>query len=84
MLVLLLGFMAVAGVVVYRLWTMSPEPGAAYGLESVSIPAGAEVVSAAVQEGFVVVTYRLDGATLVRLYDGSSGEVVREIAVVAD
>lgn len=84
MLVLIVGFMAVAGVVVYRLSTMAPAPGAGFALESVSVPAGAEVISATVQDGLVAVTYRLEGETAIRLYDGESGDVVGEIAVVAD
>lgn len=84
MLILLVGFMAVAAAVVYRLSTMTPAPGTGYVLESVSIPAGAEVVSAQAQDGLVTVTYRQGEATAIRIYDGESGEVVREIAVVAE
>ncbi len=84
MLILLVGFMAVAGVVVYRLSTMSSEPGGAYALESISVPAEAELVSATAQDGLVTVTYRSGETTAIRLFDGRSGELLREIAVVGD
>lgn len=84
MLILLMGFMTIAGVVVYRLSTMTSNPGAAFALESVSVPAGAEVISAMAQDGLVMVTYRLGEETMIRLYDGESGEIVSGIAVVAE
>lgn len=84
MLILLMGFMTIAGVVVYRLSTMTSNPGAAFALDSVSVPAGAEVISATAQGGLVTVTYRLEGDTAIRLYDGESGEMVGEIAVVGE
>jgi hypothetical protein len=84
MLILLIGFMAVAGVVVYRLSTMAPNPGGAYALESVSVPAGAEVISAQAQDGLVTVTFRLGDAVTIRVVNGADGEILRDIAVVAD
>lgn len=84
MLIMLIGFMAVVLVVVYRLSTMGSSADAAYQLESVSIPAGAELVSAQADGGMVTVTYRTDDASTIRIYDGKTGEMVREIAVVAE
>ncbi|MCD7060422.1 DUF6476 family protein [Pelagibacterium xiamenense] len=81
MLIMLIGFMAIAGVVVYRLATLNVDPAAEFALETVSVPAGAEVVSSAVQDGLVTVTYVLDGTTTIRLFDGETGDIVREIAV---
>ncbi|WP_404402494.1 DUF6476 family protein [Pelagibacterium halotolerans] len=84
MLIMLIGFMAIAGVVVYRLAAMSVDPAAEYVLDAVPVPADAEVVSSAVQDGLVVVTYVRNGATMIRLYDGETGDIVREIAVVSE
>lgn len=82
MLIMLIGFMAIAGAVVYRLATLNVDPAAEYGLESVVVPAGAQVVSSAVQDGLVTVTYRLGTDTTIRVFDGETGDIVREIAVV--
>src|SRR5690606_34606281 len=61
MLVMMVGFMAIAVVVVYRLATMGSDPAQRYGLETVALPAGAEVISSQVQDGLVTVTYEADG-----------------------
>lgn len=83
-LIMLIGFMAIAGVIVYRLSAMSSGAEARYAVESVAVPAGAEVIAAEVRDGLVSVTYRSAGQVAIRIYDGKSGELVREIAVVAE
>jgi predicted anti-sigma-YlaC factor YlaD len=83
-LIMLIGFMTIAGVVVYRLSTMSGGAETRYAAESVAVPAGADIVSSQVADGLITLTYRLEGATGLRIFDGATGELVREIAVVAD
>lgn len=82
MLIMMLGFMTIAIVVVYRLSTMGSGIEQRYALEEVVIPAGAEVVSAQVQDGLVTVVYIFEGGQTLRIFDGKSGELVREIPVV--
>lgn len=84
MLIMLIGFMAVVLVVVYRLSTLGSSADAAYQLESISIPAGAELVSAQAEGGMLTVTYRQGETATIRIHDGKTGEIVREIAVVSD
>ena len=48
------------------------------------IPSGGEVVSAVAADGRVTVTYRLGTMTSVRIFDGKSGEMIREIPVVSE
>lgn len=83
-LIMLIGFMAIAGVIVYRVSSMSGGVETRYALEQVSVPAGATLISSQVADGLVTVTYAIDGASGIRVYDGASGELVREIAVVAE
>lgn len=79
--ILLLGFMAIAFALVYRVMRDAPPPAVA---ETVSVPAGAEVVSALVADGTVNVTYVIDGETVLALYDGANGELVRRIGIESD
>lgn len=83
-LIMLVGFMAIAGAVVYRLALSDGGPGARYALETVALPQGAEVISAQTQDGMLTITFRSDVGTAIRLFDGRTGELVREIAVVAE
>lgn len=84
MLVMTIGFMAIAVVVVYRLATMGSDPAAEYALQAITLPAGAQVISSQVQDGLVTVTYEAEGAQAIRIFAGETGEMVREIAVVAE
>ena len=84
MLVLLLGFIAIGGALVYRAMRDDDAPEARYGLEAVSLPAGAAVISAGAAEGLVTVTYTLNGTTHVLIVDGRSGETVNTFAVVSE
>jgi hypothetical protein len=76
--ILLLGFMAIAFALVYRVMRDAPPPAVA---EVVTLPAGAEVVSSLVADGAVNVTYRVAGETVLALYDPASGELIRQIAL---
>src|SRR5690606_4619409 len=51
MLVMLIGFMAVVLVVVYRLVTMGSDVSDRYALQSIALPADAQVISSQVQDG---------------------------------
>ncbi len=84
MLVMLLGFMAIVLVVVYRLVTMSSDGSELYALASVALPAGAEVIAAQAQDGLLTITYAAEGAQAIRIFDGETGDMVREIAITTD
>ncbi len=83
---LIVGFIAIAGALVYR---SSQSTGAAtktneYGLAAVSIPAGAEVISTSASEGMVTVTFSQAGATRVRIFEGKTGALVREFPIESE
>ncbi len=48
------------------------------------IPAGAEIISAVAADGQLTVTYKSGPMTSVRIFDGKTGEMVREIPVLSD
>lgn len=82
---LLVGFIAIGGVLVYRASQGSGAPsGADYIIASLKIPAGAEVISAVAADGQLTITYRAGSMTSVRIFDGRSGEMIREIPVVSE
>jgi hypothetical protein len=76
--ILLLGFMAIGIALVYRVMRDAPPPAVA---ESVTLPAGAEVVSALVSEGAINVTYTVNGVTTLALFDQESGEMTRSVVL---
>jgi hypothetical protein len=78
--ILLLGFMAIGFALVYRVMRDAPPPAVA---ETVTIPAGAEIVSALVADGAINITYRLDGATTLALFDQATGEPTRSVEISA-
>lgn len=77
------GLIAVAFAIVYRV-TRDIGPEDTYVLEAIAVPQGGEVISAVPSEGMVAVTYRNGGQTLLRLLDGKTGEVLRDIPVKAE
>ena len=81
---LVVGLIAVGGALVYRASQSEAKPGGDYVIASMKIPAGGEVVSAVAAGGQVTLTYRLGAMTSVRIFDGKSGEMVREIPVVSE
>jgi len=70
--------MAIGFALVYRVMRDAPPPAI---VEAVTLPAGATVLAAAVHAGTVNVTYRLDGQTLLALFDQESGELTGTIAI---
>lgn len=76
--ILLLGFMAIGFALVYRAMRDSPPPTVA---ETVSIPAGSDVLSALNTDGTVQVTYRVGGAVMLSIFDAGSGELLRSVQI---
>lgn len=76
--ILLLGFMAIAFALVYRVLRDRPAPTIA---AEVSLPAGASVVSALVSDGQINVTYTIDGVTTLGLFDQGTGELTRQVVI---
>ena len=82
--ILVVGLIAVGVAVVYRSSQSSPKVGGDYVIASMKIPDGADVISAVAADGRVTLTYRLGAMTSVRIFDGKTGEMVREIPVVSE
>lgn len=82
---LICGFIIIGGVLVYRAAQGDAGgAGADYVIAALKVPQEAEIVSAVAADGQVTVTYRVGPLTSVRIFDGRSGEVVREIPVVRE
>jgi hypothetical protein len=81
---LLVGFIAIAGALIFRSSGGGQPTGNDYVIASMSIPAGAEVISAVAADGKLTVTYRAGAMTSVRIFDGKSGELVREVPVISE
>lgn len=82
--ILTVGLIAVGGALVYRASQSDTKGGSEYVIAAMKIPDGAEVVSAVAADGRLTVTYRLGPMTSVRIFDGKSGEMLREIPVVSE
>ncbi len=82
--ILICGFIAIGGALVYRATRDSGDAADRYVLEAVMLPAGASVVSVSVGDGLVTVTYRLGEAIEVRIVDGRSGETVDRFGIVSE
>jgi hypothetical protein len=76
--ILLLGFMAIGFALVYRVMRDAPPPAMA---ESVALPQGAEVVSAVVSDGAVNVTYSVGDQSVLAIFDGETGELLRSVEI---
>jgi hypothetical protein len=84
---LIVGFIAIGGALVYRAsqsGDSSPGQGSDYVIASLKIPAGAEIISAVAADGQLTITYRAGPMTSVRIFDGKSGEMIREIPVMSE
>ncbi len=81
---LVVGLIAVGGALVYRASQSDSKASADYVIAALKIPDGSEVVSAVAADGRLTVTYRLGPLTSVRIFDGKSGELIREIPVVSE
>lgn len=82
---LIVGFIAIAGALVYRASQDGAETaGSDYVIAALQIPTGAEIISAVAADGQLTVTYRSGAMTSVRIFDGRTGELVREIPVLSE
>ncbi len=82
---LLVGFIAIGAALVYRTSQSSGGGrGADYVIATLHIPQGAEIISAVAADGQLTVTYRAGPLTSVRIFDGRSGAMIREIPVISD
>jgi hypothetical protein len=83
--VLLLGFIAIAVVLVYKAARDdTPAPTAStYAAEALHLPQGAEIVSAVAAGGAISVTYRIGPAVQVRVFD-ESGKLMQQMDIVTD
>ena len=85
---LIVGFIAIAGALVYRSVNMggggSDSGASEYVIAAMTIPSGAEIVSAVAADGKVTVTYKAGLMTSVRIFDGKTGEMIREIPVLSE
>lgn len=84
MALLILGFVAVAFALVYRTGGGEEMAGGDYAAGVLTVPAGAEVISAAPSEGMFAVAYELEGKRRLRLIDATTGAVIRDIDFVTD
>ncbi len=81
---LILGLVVVLGAVVYRTSGGDSKGAMPYQIGALKIPAGGEVISAVAADDLVTLTYRIGGTVSIRVFDGKTGDVVREIPVVAE
>lgn len=81
--VLLVGFMVIAGVLVYRSAQGGGSAGGAYAAAALVLPPGAELVSASAAGGQVTLTVKTAGGMFVRVHDGKTGALVGEMQVVS-
>jgi hypothetical protein len=82
-LVMLVGLLAVFGVIGYRLFAGAERGRPAPDL-TVALPKGARVVATAVAEGKLAVTLEIGGATEVRFYDLSTLEARGRLRLVPE
>ena len=85
---LIVGFLAIGGALIWRSVNTGGggggSTGADYVIASLKIPSGAEVISAVAADGKVTLTYKSGLMTSVRVFDGRTGEMIREIPVVSE
>jgi hypothetical protein len=81
---LLVGFIAIGGALVYRAARDDGGLATRYAVDKLRLPTGAEVMSSSVAEGLVTVTYRVGTAISLRVFDGKTGALAREIHVVTE
>jgi hypothetical protein len=86
---LIVGFLAIGGALIFKSVSTGiggggGSTGADYIIASLKIPSGAEVVSAVAADGKVTLTYKTGLMTSVRIFDGKTGEMIREIPVVSE
>ncbi len=82
---LVVGLITVGVALVYRASQSEGKGGGSdYVIAALKIPDGASVVSAVAADGQVTLTYKLGPMTSVRIFNGKTGEMIREIPVVSE
>jgi len=81
---LVIGFLVVALALVYRSSKGNENPGVEYAAGVLVIPGGSTVISAVPTDGLIAVTYDLNGKTHLRLINGTTGAIVRDIDFVTE
>lgn len=81
---LVVGLIAIGGALVYRASQSEGKAGGDYVIAALKIPSGGDVISAVAADGRLTVTYKLGSMTSVRIFDGKTGEMIREIPVVSE
>lgn len=74
--------MAVALALVYRTGRGDETPSEGYSAGVLAVPAGAEIISAVPSDGMFAIAYTLDGIERLRLIDGKTGAIIRDIDFV--
>ena len=82
MSILILGFMAIVLALVYRATRDGGSIADRYVLESIAVPAGADVLSVLPSGDIIALTYVTGGETFLRMVDAKTGAVLREIPVI--
>jgi hypothetical protein len=83
---LIVGFVAIGGALIWRTAQSgnAPATGSDYVIASLKVPVDAQIISTVAADGLLTVTYRVGAMTSVRVIDGKSGELIREIPVVSE
>jgi flagellar basal body-associated protein FliL len=77
MIIMLVGFMAVAGALVYRVTQNSAANQ--YQAQTIALPQGAVVKSAVAQSGTITLTLEVNGEAMLRIVDAKSGLVLQDV-----
>ena len=81
---LIVGLIAVALAIVYRSDGSKDSGIVKYSAGALIVPTGAEILSAVPGEGMIAITYISNGNTKLRLVDGTTGAVIRDIDFVSE
>jgi len=84
MSILILGFMAIVLALVYRATRDEESAANRFSLEMIMLPASAVVLSLVPVDNVIVVTFENEGQTMMRIIDTVTGEIQKEIPVVAE
>jgi hypothetical protein len=82
---LIVGLFGIGGALIYRASQSGGKPaGSDYVISALKLPRDAQVISAVAADGRLTVTYKSGAMTTVRIIDGNSGELIREIPVISE
>jgi len=74
----------VAVALVYRTGGKEETPVASYEAGVLVVPAGANIISAVPSEGMFAIAYEIDGKSRLRLINGMTGAVIRDVDFVTE